>query len=167
VDTALVVPIPAAHDLIDAWRARTVPAVNLPAHVTLVYPFVMPEKIDADLVERLRAVVAQRRSFPFTLGSCVRDERGIVLPAEPAGQFVTLAEALARCSVTAKPYPADAPAKGPHAVAAMGDGAVLDVAEREIAAGLPIVTRATEVRLLEQVAFPPRGWSVLARFQLD
>src|SRR5215207_2399787 len=47
-ESALLIPVPAAEPTLQRWRERLDPACRLgvPAHVTLLYPFVAPAALD-------------------------------------------------------------------------------------------------------------------------
>jgi len=55
MDTALVLEIPEAEPIVGRWRAEFDPSARagLPAHVTLIYPFVPFSRIDEEIRERL------------------------------------------------------------------------------------------------------------------
>lgn len=104
--TALVLEIPEAEPVVASLRARHYPsaAAGMPAHVTLIYPFLPFEQIDA-LTERRLAqifsdaprIVAQfstLRRFPGTLW---------LAPDDPA-PVIALTEALARAFPDNPPY---------------------------------------------------------------
>lgn len=53
-ESALVILVPEAEPLVRPFRDRFDPsaALGVPAHITLLYPFVAPEKIGADIVHQ-------------------------------------------------------------------------------------------------------------------
>ena len=59
-ESAIVLDVPEAEALVGGWRARHDPVASrgIPAHITLLYPFVNPEQLDADALDRVRDVLA-------------------------------------------------------------------------------------------------------------
>ena len=54
-ESALVILVPEAEPLVQAYRERFDPsaALGVPAHITLLYPFIEPEKIDSDILGKV------------------------------------------------------------------------------------------------------------------
>ena len=67
--SALIVPVPAAEQLVGSWRWQLDRSARwgIPAHITLVYPFAPPETVDAGAVSRLRTLVGGAEPFAFSL----------------------------------------------------------------------------------------------------
>ena len=67
--SALILKVPQAEALLqqikEQWRPAAANAV--PAHITLLYPFVPPAEIDTGLREKLEELFASVESFHFTL----------------------------------------------------------------------------------------------------
>lgn len=51
MESSLIVPIPAAMPIIEPWRERLDPysAYGMPAHVTVLYPFLPPSEWGTEL----------------------------------------------------------------------------------------------------------------------
>ena len=59
--SALIVAVPEAEPLVHEWRLRYDNAeLGIPAHVTLIFPFVPAEEIGEELVAELRELFAAR-----------------------------------------------------------------------------------------------------------
>ena len=58
--TALIVPLPEAEPAVGRFRASLDPAASwgVPAHVTVLYPFLPPERIDQAVLATVRDIVA-------------------------------------------------------------------------------------------------------------
>lgn len=58
--TAVIIPVGPAEAAVAAYRRRLDVAASwgVPAHVTVLYPFVPPADVDDDLINRLAAVFA-------------------------------------------------------------------------------------------------------------
>jgi hypothetical protein len=68
--TAVIVPIPAAEPVVDVHRQRFDRAAGwgVPAHVTVLYPFVAPDDVEDALVP-LVAAVGSVPAFDCSFGS--------------------------------------------------------------------------------------------------
>ena len=76
--TALVVGVSEPAPIVDGWRERTCsdkPSIGVPAHVTLLFPFVPAERLDDRLLAELDALFA--RFDPFALVFASRGRSGI------------------------------------------------------------------------------------------
>jgi hypothetical protein len=167
--TALVVEVPEAAAAVDAWLERTAnakPSNGVPAHVTVLYPFVPAAEVDEALLADLRALFAGLPSFAFELRECRHFPAVLYLAPEPPEPFVALTE------VVVAAYPGYPPYEGvfaevvPHLTAAEGDHAALARAEGEIRPLLPIHAEAREVVLLEEVDHELGRWRTHSRLPL-
>jgi hypothetical protein len=152
-ETAVVIEVPGAAPLVDGWRQRyTYDApVGVPAHVTLLYPWVPAERLDTDAEERLAAVVGAAEPFDFVLGRTARfDEPLLYLPPEPPEPFARLTEAIAAEWPEHPPYEGIHETVIPHLTVAHADHEVLDGIAETLAPQLPIEARASEASLLEE-----------------
>ena len=68
-ESALLVTVPAAEPAVARHRSRldTSAAVGVPAHITVLYPFLPPDLIDADTHATLARLFASVPGFRFTL----------------------------------------------------------------------------------------------------
>src|SRR5436305_14446142 len=90
--TAIVVVVPEAQALYDAWRERWDPAPGIPAHVTLLFPFRPAERVDDALLAELRALFAAVAPFDVEFPRIGRFAEVAWLAPEPAEPFVALTE---------------------------------------------------------------------------
>ena len=91
--TALIVAVPEAEALVGAWRKRYDNAsLGIPAHVTLLFPFVPSEKANDTLLAKLRALFAAQPAFSFSLPRVARFPEVAWLAPEPATPFRRLTE---------------------------------------------------------------------------
>ena len=157
-ESCLVVLVPEAEALVKPCRDKHDPsaAAGMPAHVTLLYPFLAPNRITAAVLDELRFCLTRFPAFGFTFGDIGRFPGVFYLAPEPDDPFRALTMAIWNR------YPETPPYGGRHAdiiphlsVAQLDDEGQLDlVAEafRQEAAGqLPIRGRASEVALMENV----------------
>lgn len=111
-ESAVIVPVevPVA---IRRLRDRMDPsaAQGVPAHVTLLYPFVPPAELTDGVRAELGRIIATEAVFPFVLRRVERWPKVVYLPLEPTEPFSRLISALAAA------YPQFPPYGGAHAVA--------------------------------------------------
>jgi 2'-5' RNA ligase len=154
--SALMVSVPEASGAVDAWRERTCadrPSSGVPAHVTILFPFVPAHEIDDALVDELRDLFAGFEPFSFELREPRRFPGVLYLAPEPSDVLLELIHAVAARYPGCPPYGGEIAldAVVPHLTVARGDAALLDEAEAEARRALPIATEARELLLLEEV----------------
>lgn len=154
-ETALIVSVPEAEVLVADLRARFDPAAaeGVPAHVTILVPFIALEDLDAASLARLEGALRETAAFDFTLARVGRFERTAWLAPEPAPPFIALAQAVMREFPEWLPYGGAHDHIVPHLTAADGDAQAAEVAAAELAARLarqgPVRARCEAVELLE------------------
>ena len=93
-ESALVMLVPEAEPLVKPFRDRYDPsaAAGVPAHITLLYPFRPPGKIDQAMLDGLRGCFQGFASFRFSLAPIRRFPDGVLYlapdPDEPFRQLV-------------------------------------------------------------------------------
>ena len=164
-ETAIVVLVPEA----EPPSARSAAAhrrgrARMGAHVTLLYPFGDASLLDADRMPRVSEALGRSpRSTSRSPPRCAfpRNPR-VLLPApEPDEPFRAMTAALVAAFPEHPPYGGKYDDPIPHSTVAIGDDAVLDAIERELAGSLPIAARADggdAVRARRRA-----GWRPLAR----
>ncbi len=162
--SAVVVPVPAAEPRVGALRAALDPsaALGVPAHVTIMFPFVPPADLDDGVLAALREVFAAAPAFEVEF-STVRWFSDVVWWApEPAGPFVALTRAVsARFGM--KPYEGGhGDAITPHLT--IGHGAPIEqmrAAEAEVTAGPPVRADVRSAVLMTGSRVPA-SWTTVA-----
>jgi 2'-5' RNA ligase superfamily len=68
-ESALVILVPKAEPLVQSFRDRFDPsaALGVPAHITLLYPFIAPERIGADTLDAVAACFRVFAPIAFSL----------------------------------------------------------------------------------------------------
>ena len=158
-ETAIVVLVPEAEAMVGPFRARHDPSATagMPAHITVLYPFVPPPRIDAAVVEALGRAVAQVPPFTFTLAA-LRGFPGVLyLAPEPDEPFRRLTTAIWRRFPDWPPYRGRHADIVPHLTIAHGpDDDPLDhiaaAITKAVAATPPIHAVAAQVALMESAA---------------
>jgi 2'-5' RNA ligase len=146
-ETALIVAVPEAEPLVASWRAKHDWSARrgVPAHVTVLYPFLPTERVDDRLLAELGELFASHPAFSFQLGSVSRFPDVAWLAPEPSEPF----EALTR--IVAERYPDYPPYEGlhdeviPHLTVAEGDAELQDQVEAALTEHLPIAAQAQDV----------------------
>lgn len=69
--TAVIVPVPATERVVGRHRARLDRAAGwgVPAHVTVLYPFLLPEELGPDALDRLGAAIASEPELDATFAA--------------------------------------------------------------------------------------------------
>jgi 2'-5' RNA ligase superfamily len=173
-ESALLVTVPAAEPVVARHRSRldTSAAVGVPAHITVLYPFLPPDLIDADTHATLARLFAPVPSFRFTLDRTrwFSDPVLWLAPSDPA-PFSALIELVVAAFPNCPPYGGRVAEVIPHLT--IGDGAPradLEAAETEVRPHLPIDAEATEITLMTgpppSSGSPGSRWTIVATFPL-
>jgi 2'-5' RNA ligase superfamily len=168
--SALVVLVPAAEELVARFRAAHDPAAaaGMPAHITTLFPFRPPVRIDVMTIEQLKACFSAYEPFDFELVGIKRFPGLIYLAPEPDDRLKTLTQAALEAFPDYPPYEGKHSDIIPHlTVAQEEDEQVLGrigldfgvTAERF----LPLAAKATEVALMDNSSGP---WRVVTTFTL-
>ena len=163
--SALYVEIPAAEPAVRDLRVRWDAAgTAVPAHVTVLFPFLTPDRLDATVDAELTRIAASVPRFDLRLERVGRFPGVVWLSPEPAEPFARLTDAIAARWPDHPPYSGAFETVVHHLTVA--DGApseVLDRLETELPASLPISQPVRELTLAER----RRGtWAVRARYPL-
>lgn len=149
--TALIVAVPEAEEAVGALRLEHdwSASVGVPAHVTILFPFLPPERINEDA---LRALFASQPAFDFTLDRIERFDNGLVwLHPEPSEPFGELTALVTGVWPDYPPYEGTIDVVIPHVTVSEDPLDDLDVE-------LPIASRASHVTLIEE-AEPGGRWT--------
>jgi 2'-5' RNA ligase len=162
--SAVVVPVPEAEPRVGALRAALDPsaALGVPAHVTIMFPFVPPARIDEGVLAVLGEVFAAAPAFEIEFSKVAWFADVVWWAPEPAAPFVALTHAvIARFGL--KPYEgAHGDGVTPHLT--IGHGAPMErmrAAEAEVAAGPPVRAAVRTARLMTG-SRAPASWTTLA-----
>jgi 2'-5' RNA ligase len=166
--SALIVPVPAAEPAVAAWRELYDPVAvaGVPAHITLIVPWLPPAEIgDADLRE-LAAVLAPTPSWSFELRRTGWFGRRVLwLAPEPSEPFRVLTNTLAAHFGT-PPWEDEFDEVVPHLTVAhaSGDGVELAPVGEALDGVVPLRATASEVVVM---CGDGARWAVRARVGLD
>ena len=163
--SALIVVVPEAEPLVHEWRLRYDNAeLGIPAHVTLIFPFVPAEEIGQGLIAELGELFAAQPAFEFTLARVGRFADVAWLAPDPSDPFRRLTALILSRHPDYPPYEDIHEEVLPHLTVAMGDATLQDEVDAALTPHLPIAAHAAEVTLL--VEDESDHWSESERFPL-
>jgi 2'-5' RNA ligase len=171
LESALVVLVPEAEAVVGSLRDSYDPSATAgaPPHITLLYPFKHPNKIDRADLDQLRGCAAHMAPFEYSLTTIRRFPGVLYFAPEPADAFRQLTTAIWDRFPETPPYGGKYPSIVPHlTVAQIGDERQLDDVATELSqrseGKLPVAARANEMALLDTTS---GRWEVRATFKLD
>jgi 2'-5' RNA ligase len=143
----------------------SVAALGIPAHVTLLYPFMPPDQLDDQVRGRVARILQAERSFSFVLARMERWPEVVWLAPEPDEPFRRLTAALHEAFPDYPPYGGQHDEVIPH-VTIVEDPRPdwLAAAERALPAMLPIRDVAREAQVVAQG--DGGAWSTVWRLPL-
>jgi len=151
--SALLVPVPEAEAAVGALRSVHDPkaCAGVPAHITLVFPWVPPEQIKPEHLDELDEILGAQASFEYVLES-VRwfGERVLWLAPVPGAPFKRLTGVLAGHFGT-PPWAGKFAEIVPHltvGLAGYAQGQTLSEAADDLAGKLPLACRARRVDVM-------------------
>jgi 2'-5' RNA ligase superfamily len=171
VESAVLVPVPEAEPAVGRHRARLDRAAveGVPAHVTVLYPFVPPPEITAATIEGLATAVGSVAAFDCQFpGTAWFGETVVWLTPRPDAPFRALTRAV--CAA----FPGYLPYGGRHSDAiphlTIGDrppGGIADLraAEADVATALPVRARISHAWLMTG-GREPDSWHAVAELPL-
>ena len=167
--TGLIVPVPQAEPVVGRHRATLDPvaAWGVPAHVTVLYPFLPPDQVDDAVLGALGDLFAGMPSFEAVLSRVGWFGSEVVwLAPEPDLLFRNLTQAVWDRFPQTPPYAGAFADVVPHLT--VGDRAprpALQTAADDIAGHLPIATEVRAVRLVAGTTGVV-AWRTVAEFPL-
>jgi 2'-5' RNA ligase len=165
--TALVVLVPEAEPVVSEVRARHDPSAKLgvPAHVTLLFPFMPRGAVSASVLDLLRKLFAGFERFPVRFAEARRWPQEAYLAPQPSSPFIALTSGIVAAFPEYPPYEGRHADIVPHLTVAQGGAAAAERALEEVtvilgAAG-PIQSICGAATLLENSSGP---WRVMHTF---
>ena len=135
-DSAFIVRVPEAECCVRPLRERFDASARLgvPAHITVLMPFMPPERITAAVLEQAGRALGQVAAFRFTLRKVRRFPAVAYLAPEPAASFIVLTQNLARSFPDYPPFRGEFESIVPHLTVAHGRAADVEAAATELEA---------------------------------
>jgi 2'-5' RNA ligase len=153
--SAFAVKVPAAKPLVEDLRRRydATVALGVPAHITVLVPFMDPALITPKILDRAQRALNRTPSFSFSLGKVERFPGTAYLAPEPAKPFVTMTLALVEAFPEFPPYGGEHQGVIPHLTVAHGNTLDADAAAAELKTRLSTLgtvhANCSEVALIE------------------
>ena len=171
--SAFIIHVSEAERLVGRLRLKYDPtaALGVPAHVTILFPFMSPERITPNVVHAAAEAFAVVPSFEFILNEVRRWPKTTYLAPEPEQPFIQLTKAVTQAFPEYPPYAGEHPEIVPHLTVAHGDVQAAETAEGELRAALqssgPIRGFCREVELIENSSGAWRTMHVIALQRRD
>lgn len=152
--TAVIVAVPEAEAVVAEHRRRfdQSAAWGVPAHVTVLFPFVAPADLDDAVFARLSDALAAVPAFGCVFARCRWFEQEVLwLAPEPDAPLRALTEAVCRAFPMHLPYGGKHHDVVPHLTVGerrMGSLSALRVAESAVLARLPVHSSVDRVLLI-------------------
>lgn len=169
LESALIVEVPAAESVVGSYRAEldANASLGIPAHITILTPFLPPDRLGAAERGRLLRVFAAVAPFDFRLDRT--DWFGTTVlwlaPQDP-GPFADLTERVFAAFPGHPPFGGQFDEVRPHlTIGHQRPIEELRRAEQEIVPKLPVTARASAVTLKAESS-PGGCWETVASFRL-
>jgi 2'-5' RNA ligase len=168
-ETALICRTPEAEPFIGKYRERFDPPArrNVPAHVTILYPFMPPEDVDDRVLESLRVIADSIPAFAYRMAETQRFSIGtLYLAPAPGDSFVRLTDAVHRAFPDYPPFEGKFATVVPHVTVAHGDPQTLGEIDIALRIALPrggIAARCVDMVLIENTT---GVWQPIRTFSL-
>jgi 2'-5' RNA ligase len=172
-ETAFIVRVPEAEVLVGSLRERfdASVALGVPAHITILAPFMSPEEINPAVLEQARSALSVTPAFTFSLVQVARFPATAYLAPEPSAPFLALTQALSQRFPAYPPFKGEHASIIPHLTVAHGNAKEAELAAGEIEERLrlhgPVRSTCAEVVLLENSSGTWKEMHVLALTHRD
>lgn len=170
-ETALIVEVPEAEPVVGPLRAAHDPSAHggVPAHITVLYPFVPVRELESDVIDAVAKTVATISPFDFELTAVRTFPNAVWLLPAPEAPFIEVTQLLAAQFPECPPYGGQFSDVQPHLTigkaAEVADVAPLAQTIRTAVRGaLPIRCRARTLSLFAH--HDDERWERLAAFAL-
>jgi 2'-5' RNA ligase len=154
-ESGVVIEVPEAESLVVEWRERHDPTAGagVPAHITLLYPFIPPPAMTDESLDALRRIASRSPAFGFALVAVDEFPGLLWLRPEPSHEFVALMRQVWAAYPGFPSYGGRYPDPVPHlTVAVVGPGQPQEIVrqelERELSGMLPLECAATALTIL-------------------
>jgi 2'-5' RNA ligase len=147
--SAIVVRVPVPHEL-ERWRRQWdwAARVGVPAHVTILFPFLPAMRLGRDVRSELAAVAAAHGPFDVRFRRVGRFPGVVYLAPEPSGRFKRLTDAVVGRYPDYPPYGGAYVEVIPHLTIVESDDGPLDRIAEEARASLPFEHRVSGLEVI-------------------
>ena len=153
-ESGVVIEVPEAEPLVAGWRERHDPtqAQGVPAHITLLYPFMSPEVLERESLDGLRDLATHTPAFDFDLVAVDEFPGVLWLRPEPSATFVELMRRVWAAYPRFPAYGGRYPDPVPHLTVAVVDpgrqAAMRRALEAELTGRLPLTCTAKALTVI-------------------
>lgn len=169
-ESAVIIAFPAAEPVVQEFRNQMDPSAawGVPAHVTVLYPFVPPEELTPAVMSEVEAIARATRRFEVRFAHTGWfGEQVLWLAPEPEVHLRVLTARLSDVFPNHLPYGGTIDTPIPHLTIAEGSPlARMQAAEDTILDALPIHTAATHLTVMTGRR-EPGTWTVRAEYSFD
>ncbi|CAN7762403.1 2'-5' RNA ligase family protein [Variovorax sp. LjRoot178] len=168
--SAFAVKVPSAEPLVGDLRQRfdATAKLGVPAHITLLVPFMDPQHITPAVLDQVQNALARVAAFSFSLVKVARFPTTTYLAPEPSEPFVAMTMALVEVFPDFLPYGGEHQRVVPHLTVAHGEASEADEAAAELQVRLgasgAVKAECSSVVLLENSS---GRWNELHMFRLS
>ena len=168
-ESAFVVFVPEAEPLVGDLRLKHDPAAvaGISAHVTVLFPFMEPARLEAEVLSRCAAVFSAHRAFRFELRTVGRFPATAYLEPEPPEPFVALTHAVWAAYPAFPPFGGEFASVVTHLTVANGNAAaaarVAGLLRERLGLVQPLVSQCRSVSLIENSS---GKWRCMHEFSL-
>lgn len=151
MESALLVPVPEADPIVEPWRRVFDPValLGIRAHITVLYPFLPPERLDDETLGTLDQLLSTFPAFSYALDEVRRWPDLVYLAPNPETPFRALTRLVAERWPEVPPYEGKHQDVVPHlTVAYTRDDAVATEIADDLTPHLPVVCVARHVQLM-------------------
>jgi len=115
-ETALIIEVPESELLVGSFRSKydKNASVGVPAHITILYPFIPESELTESVLGELRALAAATRKYSFQLLEWGRFDTALWLRPVPEQPFKELTLAVWRRFPSCPPYSGEYENVQPH-----------------------------------------------------
>lgn len=165
----LLVPVLSVEPLVKKLRDAYDPGslFGIPPHITVLFPFINPDEINAQDINKLKSITSEANGFSFALQLINTFPGVIFLEPSERKKFSQLTEDVVKAFPTYLPYGGKFTEINPHLTIGHELGERFDQAvedtKREIGDRLPIEATAQEIWLMES---ENGSWTVREKFPL-
>jgi 2'-5' RNA ligase len=169
-ESAIILVIPEAEGLVSNYRINHDPsaALGIPAHVTTLYPFLSPDKIDEKVLNALADIFSKQEPFEVVFETTGQFPSVLYLEPKISEPLVQLTKLVEEAFPDYPPYGGVFPIITPHlTIAQIDDELLLKKIDKEIRkigqAQFPIVSQINNVAIYAE---GNPSWTLLANLPL-
>ena len=168
-ESALIVRVPEADACVQPLREQFTPSITygVAPHVTVLFPFMSPQRINAEVMRDVHAALRHVPPFAFTLGEVARFPAVVYLKPDPADAFAALTRSICERYPQFPPYRGEYSSVVPHLTVVNVEGqaavGVTDRLQSFLRRNGPIRADCNFVELIENSS---GHWAPMHRFAL-